>query len=133
MHRFIILMSGASMLAASEVATERSDPAGTPPPGGAKPPEGLNLPMLLIPALVVAFMWFIMIRPQKKEEKRRKEMVSAIKRGDKVITIGGLHAEVAAVGEGTIDLRVGQGQHETILTFNKGAVSTVADAAAKAN
>jgi len=81
-------------------------------------------PMLLFLGLMVAMMWFMVIRPQKKEEKRRKEMVDSTKRGDEVVTIGGVHGTVEAVGEATIDVRVGKGSESIVVTYNKGAVST---------
>ncbi len=80
--------------------------------------------MLLFLGLMVAMMWFMVIRPQKKEEKRRKEMVDSTKRGDEVVTIGGVHGTVEAVGEATIDVRVGKGSESIVVTYNKGAVST---------
>jgi len=47
------------------------------------------------------------------------QLAAALKRGDKVMTIGGLHAEVAAVGETTVDLKVGESGRETVLTLRK--------------
>ena len=96
----------------------------TPPPGapGGKPaaasPFDPTFFIFLIGA--VLFMYFLIIRPQRKDEARRKELVGGMKAGHKVVTIGGLHAEVAAIGETTVDLKVG----EVVMTFNKSAVST---------
>ena len=83
-------------------------------------------PMLLLP-LVFAFMYFIVIRPQRKEEKKRKELISQVKRGDEVVTIGGLHGKVVAVGETTVDIDAAIGSGESILRFNKGAIASVGD------
>jgi len=101
-------------------------PAGAP--DGAAPAaasQSSPLFMILMMVGVFAFMWFVMIRPQKKEEKRRKEMIEATKRGDKVVTIGGAHGTVEAVGEGTIDVRLGGDGDKggMVVTFNKAAVS----------
>jgi preprotein translocase subunit YajC len=85
-------------------------------------------PMILLP-LVFAFMYFIVIRPQRREEKKRKELIEAVKRGDQVVTIGGLHGEVVAVGETTIDVRAGVDGHDTVLRFNKGAIASNVDQA----
>jgi preprotein translocase subunit YajC len=41
-----------------------------------------------------------------------------------VVTIGGVHGTVEAVGEATIDVRIGKGSESVVVTFNKGAVST---------
>jgi len=56
-------------------------------------------PMLLIWAAVFAGMWFLMIRPQRKREKKMREMQAAITVGDNVVTNGGLFGKVADVGE----------------------------------
>ncbi len=100
-----------------------------PPKGGA---SGFDMNFLLIMAVPLALMWFMATRSQKKEAKRQEDLRSGLKRGDKVVTIGGAHGEVAAVGESTIDLRVGSGDDAAIITFNKSAIGSVAGAPAAA-
>ncbi len=78
-------------------------------------------------------MWFVLIRPQRKEEKRQQALRSALKRGDKVVTIGGAHAEIVAVGETTVDLKLGSGDEAAVVTFNKSAVGTVVNPGAAAD
>jgi preprotein translocase subunit YajC len=51
------------------------------------------------------FVLFI-IRPRKKQEKKRSEILASLKRGDKVVTIGGLHGELTRVMDDTIMLKV---------------------------
>ena len=48
--------------------------------------------------LIFVIMWFLLIRPQQKRLKEHREMIAAIKRGDKIITAGGLIGKVTAVG-----------------------------------
>jgi preprotein translocase YajC subunit len=55
-----------------------------------------------------------------------------MKPGHKVITIGGIHGEVTAVGETTVDIRVSDEGKGMVLTFNKGAVATNVTATAAA-
>jgi preprotein translocase subunit YajC len=94
-------------------------------PTGAAPSGGMGgYGMLIFLALMVLMMWFMVIRPQKKEEKRRKEMVDSTKRGDEVITIGGVHGTIESVGEATVDVRIGKGAESIVATFNKGAISS---------
>jgi len=57
---------------------------------------GMFLPLLLI---IVVFYFFI-IRPQQKREKKRKEMIGAVRKGDKVVTAGGIHGKIHQVEEG---------------------------------
>ncbi|MEL7117205.1 MAG: preprotein translocase subunit YajC [Pseudomonadota bacterium] len=63
--------------------------------GGAGGGASLLIPMLL----VFAIMWFFMIRPQQKKIKEHQAMVSALRRGDQVVTQGGLIGKVTKVKE----------------------------------
>jgi preprotein translocase subunit YajC len=56
--------------------------------------------------LIFAVLYFLMIRPQKKKEQKRREMLKQIERGDRVVTIGGIHGEIASVKENTVILLV---------------------------
>lgn len=69
-----------------------------------------------------AIMWFLLIRPAQKRQKQTKEMQSALKRGDAVITIGGIHGTIDAVDEATIYLKVADG---TTLRFDRQAIGRV--------
>jgi preprotein translocase subunit YajC len=127
MHRIVLLLTTAALILAQEGGPNPGAPAGPAPggaPGAAAPQGGSMWPMLIFLGLMVLMMWFMVIRPQKKEEKRRKEMVDATKRGDEVVTIGGVHGVIEAVGEATVDVRIGKGAESVVATFNKGAIST---------
>ena len=62
--------------------------------------------MLVMLILVFAVMWLFMIRPQRKQQKALEEMRKALKKGDKVITAGGIYGTVAEVEETTILMKV---------------------------
>jgi len=74
--------------------------------------------------LVILIFYFLIIRPQNKKQKDAERMLSAIKKGDKVYTIGGLHGVVHSINEekATITLKVDEGS-STTMEFNKSAVS----------
>ena len=61
---------------------------------------------LLMLALMFLVMWLFMIRPQRREQKRLEEMRNALKKGDKVITAGGIYGVVADVDERTVQVKV---------------------------
>lgn len=88
------------------------------PAGGDANPLGMFLPLILI---FLVFYFFI-IRPQKKKEDERKSMISAVKKGDKVVTIGGLHGTVTQVDETSILI---QADTNTKLRVEKSALSNV--------
>lgn len=75
--------------------------------------------------IMVAIMWFLLIRPAQKRQKAAKEMQTSLKRGDQVVTIGGIHGTVDAVDETSIFLRVSD---TTVLRFDKQAVGRVVTA-----
>ncbi|MDY0121835.1 MAG: preprotein translocase subunit YajC [Sulfurimonas sp.] len=55
---------------------------------------------------LIAIMYFVIIRPQQQEAKRRKEMIEALKKGDKVVTNGGLIVVVHKVEEGFLSVKM---------------------------
>lgn len=92
---------------------------------------GIGSSVILL-VVMFAFMYFGMMRPQKKQQQKRMEMLHSLKKGQKVVTIGGLHAVIDRIDEAkqTVDLDA----EGVILTFNLSAVrnvETAAPAAAK--
>ena len=87
--------------------------AGTPPASSPVPT------LLLMGALFVVF-YFFMIRPQTKKAKDQKSFISEIKKGDKVVTIGGVHGKVAKVDEHTFLVEV---DSNTKLRIEKSVIS----------
>lgn len=78
---------------------------GSPPSGGGGPASML---IQLVPiALVLGIFFFLVIRPQQRERRRREEMLAAIKKGDRVITSGGLIGTVVGVTERRVTLKFG--------------------------
>lgn len=61
----------------------------------------------LLPFLaMLAVFYFLLIRPQVQQQKKRQEMLGSLKVGDKVITIGGIHGEITALTDDEVRLRV---------------------------
>lgn len=56
--------------------------------------------------LIFLVMWFFMIRPQRKQQKALEEMRKALKKGDRVVTAGGIYGVVADVDERTLLIKV---------------------------
>ena len=57
-------------------------------------------------ALIFVVMWFFMIRPQKKQQKELQNFRDGLKKGDKVVTIGGIYGTVCEVKEGSVLMEV---------------------------
>lgn len=62
---------------------------------------------MLMPFILIAVVfYFLLIRPQQKQQRRRQEMLSSIKRGDKIVTVGGIHGEVTGVKDDVLTVRI---------------------------
>ncbi|MBB3841406.1 preprotein translocase subunit YajC [Runella defluvii] len=76
---------------------------------------------LVMWAGIIGVFYFFMIRPQQKKQKDQKKFLEELKKGDEVVTIGGLHATVISVYETTVTLDVdGKG---TKMKFEKSSIS----------
>jgi preprotein translocase subunit YajC len=69
---------------------------------------------------IIGVFYFFMIRPQQKKQKEQKELLTNLKKGDQVVTIGGIHARIYTVEENTVTLELDKGVK---LTVDKSAVS----------
>lgn len=56
--------------------------------------------------IMLVVFYFLLIRPQQKQQKQREQMLQAIKKGDKVVTVGGIHGEVVAAKDDVLTLRI---------------------------
>jgi preprotein translocase subunit YajC len=77
------------------------------------------LSQLLPFVFLIAIMYFVIIRPQQKEAKARQAMIAALKKGDKVITAGGLIVVVYKVEEQFLSVKINE---ETIVKMTKDSV-----------
>ena len=85
--------------------------------------KGMEMLTALLPLILMfAIFYFLLIRPQQKRQKKVKEMHESLQKGDKVITIGGLHGKIDAIDEDRIILDV---DGEKKLTFDRTAVREV--------
>ncbi|MCF0039415.1 MULTISPECIES: preprotein translocase subunit YajC [Dyadobacter] len=69
---------------------------------------------------IIGVFYFFMIRPQQKKQKEQKELLGNLKKGDQVVTIGGIHARVYTVEDTTVTLELDKGVK---LTVDKSAVA----------
>jgi preprotein translocase subunit YajC len=81
-----------------------------------------GLLMTLLPLILIfAVFWFFIIRPQKQREQEREDMISALNKGDKVVTAGGIHGEVKQIDDDSVLLKV---DNSTKLRVQKSAISS---------
>ena len=77
---------------------------------------------LLFPIVLVAIMYFLMIRPQMKRQKEHRAMLEKLSKGDEVITSGGMAGTVINIGENFITVEVAAGVQ---LRVQKGSITSV--------
>ena len=103
--------------AAGDAAGDAAKPAGDQP----------NLLFQLLPFIAIGFIfYFLMIRPQSKQRQERQQMISAVKKNDRVLTIGGIWGTVTNVQpeDDSVTIRVDESTG-TKLEFSMGAIARV--------
>lgn len=64
------------------------------------------LASLLPIAAMIGILWFLLIRPQQKEQQKHKEMVQALKKGDEVVTVGGIYGRIMSLDAEKVSLKI---------------------------
>ncbi len=83
---------------------------------------GKIMEAIIMLVLMFAIFYFLLIRPQQKRQKQVREMHSNLQKGDRIVTIGGLHGTIDALDENKIVLLVENNQK---LTFDRNSVRDV--------
>jgi preprotein translocase subunit YajC len=95
-----------------------------PPPNGGGG-SGSALVSFLPLIIIFVIFYFLLIRPQQKRQKEHREMLSALKRGDKVVTTGGIYGLVEQVGNNTVTVKVAENVR---VKFGKAYIASVRSA-----
>ena len=82
--------------------------------------KGFDPSLLVTMGAAFLVMYFFMIRPQQKKQDDQKKFLTALKKGDNVVTIGGLHGKIHEIDELTLILEVDRGMR---LKFDRSAIS----------
>jgi preprotein translocase subunit YajC len=108
--------------------------------GGAAAGSGSFMPIVVQFVLIIGIIYFIMIRPQQRQRKKHEELLGALKRGDEVVTAGGIIGEVIHIremsGEGgttRADDRVTIKSGESRLVVERGRIARINGSTASAN
>jgi preprotein translocase subunit YajC len=95
--------------------------------GGEGAPGAAGGFMTFLPfVLIIAIFYFLIIRPQNKKQKETQKMLAALKKGDKVVTIGGIHGTIQSVREQSVVVKV---DDNTKIEFSRSAISSIVSAA----
>jgi preprotein translocase subunit YajC len=98
--------------------------AGAAPAGGAQP-AGPGLGGMMIPlVLMFVVMYFLMIRPQSKERKKREEMISGLKKNDHVLTSAGIYGIVKQVNDQDLTLCIDE-RKDVCIRVSKASIASL--------
>ncbi len=127
-QNFLLTISSAvaeGTTAAADTGAAASTAEGAVDPTAVSPAASI-LGMVLPMVLMVAVFYFLLIRPQRKKDKKVKEMLNNLKKGDRVTTIGGIYGTILNIKDETITLAVGQsGEKPTEMTVARWAIRGV--------
>ena len=84
------------------------------------PPQGPSFLLMMIPILLIVY--FLMIVPEKKKQKARQQMLQNVKKGDKIVTIGGIMGTVGNVKDDSLSVKTAE---NTVIEVTKASVSSV--------
>ena len=79
-----------------------------------------SAPVMII--LMIVMFYFLLIRPQQKQRKEQEARVNSLEKGDKVVTIGGVHSVVHHISEKTVTLKLSEG---VFVPFEKSSIQSV--------
>ncbi|BDD10476.1 preprotein translocase subunit YajC [Fulvitalea axinellae] len=89
----------------------------------AAPAQGNPWQSWVMIGLIFVVFYFFMIRPQQKRQKEHKKLIDAIKKGDEIVTAGGIHGKIVSLGDNDITIDIdGRG---TKMTIDRSSVSRV--------
>ncbi len=92
-------------------------------PNGGGP--GAVMTQVLFFAAIFAIFYFLLIRPQQRQKREREATLSAVKKGDRVVTTSGLHGTVVSLGETTMTLKVAD---QVRVDFDRSALGRIVPA-----
>ncbi|RME70551.1 MAG: preprotein translocase subunit YajC [Planctomycetota bacterium] len=82
----------------------------------------------LLPWIAIfAIFWFLLIRPQQKQQKEREAMLARLKKNDRVVTSGGIHGVVTNVRDGEVTLKVDEANNVRIRVSRNAIAAIVND------
>lgn len=91
---------------------------------GADGGSGSIAPTLVTFGLIIVIFYFLIIRPQNKKKKDAENMLKALSKGDRIVTIGGIHGTIQSLKEDTVVLKI---DSSTKMTMSRSAISSVVE------
>ena len=112
-NQSVTVATGEAAAAAAGTAATAAD--GTAAAANAAAGTGSLISTVVMMVAMVAIFYFLLIRPQRKKDKQVKDMLSALKVGARICTIGGLYGTIAALKDDTVTLTMGSLQNTIVI------------------
>jgi preprotein translocase subunit YajC len=91
--------------------------------GGQSTSSGGGLLTMLLPLILIgAVFYLLLIRPQQKQRREQQTMLDSVRRGDEVVTIGGIHGRIEGLKDKTVMVKVAEGVK---IELNKASIAQV--------
>jgi preprotein translocase subunit YajC len=90
--------------------------------GGSQNSGGQLVTMVITFGLIILVFYFLVIRPQNKKQKDAQKMLSSLRKGDRIVTAGGVRGSIVSVKEDTVVVKV---DDNTKIEFSKGSITQV--------
>ena len=118
-----------SMILVQEGTSIPTPGTGIPTPGsggteGGGAPTATMFDTMMPFMLIGLVLWFLIFAPERKARKKRQGMLDAIKKGDKIVTTGGLHGEVAEVRDHEVVIKAGDSR----FVYSRAAIQDIVGA-----
>lgn len=91
-------------------------------------PAGSGIVAFMPFIVMIVLFYFMLIRPQKKQEKKTKQMLASLQVGDKIVTIGGIHGKITKLKDDVVYVEtgfVGNPQERSTIKLDRNAIKTV--------
>ena len=124
-HSIDYMQRGLNMLNWNNLLTALAETAATGTTDAAAQTGGMISTIVMLVAMVAIF-YFLLIRPQRKKDKKVKEMLNALKAGDRICTIGGIYGTIVSIKDDTVTLAVGSAKNQMVMA--RWAIRSVEDA-----
>lgn len=72
--------------------------------------------------IMIVIFYFLFYRPQKKEQQKRADLLNSLKKGDRIVTIGGIHGTITGFSDETVTVRIAE---KVEIDINRAAVGSV--------
>ena len=91
------------------------------PPQGGSGSDGLFSTLIMF-MLIIGIFYFMILRPQQKRQKERQKLLESVKKGDKIVTAGGMYGVIAGIDEKTVLIQVAD---NVKIKFERGSIGSI--------